>query len=420
MGQYSESIIVREILFLARYSGLMKIDNKQVRQLWLAGQGLGGAPTGKLSGPEGVMAIIRALGFVQLDTIQNVTRAHHHILWSRNQNYREPMLDQLLGTHRQVFEHFTHDASVLPVEYYPYWKRQLARMDAQVRRQKWYRSGLRKADLTAIIDRIRAEGPLCTRAFDTKVKGKKEMWARPPHKKALDAMWYSGELATSHRENFTKFYDLAERVIAPEHYGTDHSDTDQIDWLCRGALERLSFGTLGDIQRFWDAVSAPEVKAWAATAAKNTTDHLMPVELQGADGSWSPAFAAPDIAARMAALSASSSRLRIINPFDPAVRDRARLMRLFGFEYRNEMFVPAKDRRWGYYVYPLLEGDRFVGRMEAKADRKKGTVTVTGLWREERVKWTDARQQKLAAELARFGRLIGADRVEWACSPIPD
>lgn len=394
----------------------MKISNKQARQLWLAGQGLGRSPTGKLSGPEGVLAIIRALGFVQLDTIQNVTRAHHHILWSRNQNYREPMLDQLLGEHRQIFEHFTHDASVLPVEYYPYWKRQLARMDAQVRRHKWYRSGLTEADLTLIKDRIRVEGPLCTRDFETKVTGNKEMWARPPHKKALDAMWYSGELATSHRENFIKFYDLAERVIAPEHYSADHSDATQIDWLCRGALDRLGFGTHGEIQRFWDAVSAPEVKAWAAKAV----DHLVPVELQGADGSWSAAFAAPDIDARLNAATKPSSRLRIINPFDPAVRDRARLSRLFGFEYKNEMFVPAKDRRWGYYVYPLLEGDRFVGRMEAKADRKQGVVTVVKLWCEEGVHWTGARAAKLDAELARLARFAGLETIFWACPRQPD
>jgi len=390
----------------------MKINNKNARRLWLMGHGLADAPTGKLD----VMAIIRSLGFVQLDTIQNVTRAHHHILWSRNQNYREPMLDQLLGEHRQVFEHFTHDASVLPVEFYPYWKRQLARMGAKVRSSKWYGTSLKRADISAIKDRIKAEGPLCTRDFDTQVKGKKEMWARPPHKKALDAMWYSGELATSHRENFIKFYDLAERVIAPEHYETDHSDEDQINWLCREALSRIGFGTLGEIQRFWDAVSAPEVKAWAGAAS----DDLMPVELEAADGSWTTAFAAPDIGVRLTALNAPTGRLRIINPFDPAVRDRVRLSRLFGFDYKNEMFVPAKDRRWGYYVYPLLEGDRFVGRMEAKADRKKGAVTVTGLWREPRVKWSEARQQKLASELVRFGRLIGAETTEWACSPMPD
>jgi len=361
------------------------------------------------------MAIIRSLGFVQLDTIQNVTRAHHHILWSRNQNYREPMLDQLLGKERSIFEHFTHDASVLPTEYYPYWQRQFARMGERVRSSSWYGSGLKDDDLQAIKARITAEGPLSTRDFDTKVKGKKEMWARPPHKKALDAMWYSGELATAHRESFIKYYDLRERVIAPEHRGADHPDAHQIDWLCRGALDRLSFGTLGEIQRFWDAVSAAEVKAWASAAP----GAMVSVLLENADGSWSQAFAPPDIEGRIADVSAPTSRLRILNPFDPAVRDRARLSRLFGFDYKNEMFVPAAQRKWGYYVYLLLEGDRFIGRAEIKADRAKGAVTVTGLWRESHVQWTKGRQQKLDAELARFARLAGIRATAWDCPREP-
>ncbi|HCX11291.1 MAG TPA: hypothetical protein DHU81_13325, partial [Hyphomonas sp.] len=114
------------------------------------------------------------------------------------------------------------------------------------------------------------------------------------------------------------------------------------------------------------------------------------------------AYATPDIETRLATAPAPTSRLRILNPFDPAVRDRNRLERLFGFDYRNEMFVPAAKRRWGYYVYPLLEGDRFTGRIEIKADRAKGWMSVTGLWPEPNVKWTPARHDKLNAELTRF------------------
>ncbi len=106
--------------------------------------------------------------------------------------------------------------------------------------------------------------------------------------------------------------------------------------------------------------------------------------------------------------------MRILNPFDPAIRDRTRLERLFGFEYRNEMFVPKTKRKWGYYVYPLLEGVRFVGRVELKADRNAGWLRVTGFWPENGVKWAAARQQKLEAELQRFARFVGIKTVEWA------
>ena len=99
--------------------------------------------------------------------------------------------------------------------------------------------------------------------------------------------------------------------------------------------------------------------------------------------------------------------MRIINPFDPAIRDRQRLRRLFGFEYRNEMFVPRAQRRWGYYVYPLLEADRFVGRIELKGDRGEGRMRVTGFWSEPGIKWTNNRTGRLHAELRRFARLAG-------------
>ena len=91
----------------------LRISHRDARRLWLGGQGLAETPTGKLD----LDALIKRLGFVQLDTIQVVSRAHHHILWSSNQNYREPMLNKALAKHRDVFEHFTHDASVIPIDF---------------------------------------------------------------------------------------------------------------------------------------------------------------------------------------------------------------------------------------------------------------------------------------------------------------
>jgi hypothetical protein len=379
----------------------LKISNRDARRLWLNSQGLAAAPIGRLD----LLEIIRNLGFVQLDTIRNVTRAHHHILWSRNQNYREPMLNRLLAKDRMVFEHFTHDASVLPMEFYPMWQRQFRRLGDRVSRSDFYRTELASEEIAAIKARIKAEGALSTHAFDTKITGKKEMWARPPHKKALDHMWYAGELTTSHRDNFIKYYDLTERVIPEHHRETEHEDAAQIDWLCRNALDRLGFGSPGDIQRFWAATSAPEVKAWTA----NVADELVPVELQTAQGDWFKAFAPADIESRLAENVKPTSRLRILSPFDPVIRDRTRLSRLFGFDYRIEIFVPAAKRKWGYYVYPLLEGDRMVGRIELKADRKAGELRLLKLWQEEGVRWTSAREDKLDAELCRLARFIGAD-----------
>lgn len=388
---------------------LLEISNRDARRLWLSAQGLADTPTGPLD----TMAIIRQLGFVQLDTIRAVERAHHHIIWSRNNRYREHMLNPLLADDRSLFEHYTHDASVIPTEFYPMWQRQFRRKKDRIGASDWFRSMCGPAERAAIKARIADEGPLSTHAFDTKVEGKKEMWQRPPHKLALDYMWYAGELATSHRQGFTKFYDLAERVIPDHIRAQSHEDAAQVDWLCHAALNRLGFGSLTEIRRFWEATEVSEVKAWAENAA------LIAVKLQATDGSWSSALAPADIEKRLATAAPPTSRLRILNPFDPVVRDRDRLKRLFGFDYRIEIFVPAAKRQWGYYVFPLLEGDRFIGRIEAKADRAKATLEIIALWREASVKWTAPRARKLEAELERFARFAGLDSVSWACSATP-
>jgi len=370
--------------------------------------GLSATPTGKLD----LALLIAQLGFVQLDTIRVVARAHDHILWSRNQNYRPKMLDKLLADERGIFEHFTHDASVLPIQFYPMWRRQFQRLEAKVRGWEWHRGMLDKSGRNTIKDRIHAEGPLSTDAFDTKIPAtKKKVWARPPHKLALDYMWYAGELATSHRENFRKFYDLTERVIPADLLAAHHDDDTQIDWLSRAALDRLSFGSEGEIQRFWDATNRAETKAWIEARR----EELIEVAIQTTDKIWHNALAPADIETRLANTPAPTSRLRILNPFDPAIRDRKRLARLFGFDYTVEMFVPAAKRKWGYYVFPLLEGDRFVGRADIKADRKAGQLNVLNVWAEPGIKWTNTRAVKLQTELERLAKLTDVSSVTWQC-----
>lgn len=364
-----------------------------------------------------MLGLIEQLGFVQLDTIRVVARAHDHILWSRNQSYREPMLNSLLADERSIFEHFTHDASVLPMAFYPYWNRQFIRLEKKVRGWEWHRGMLDADGREHLKTRIRAEGPLSTESFDSTLSKntKAKMWSRPPHKLALDYMWYAGELSTAHRQNFKKFYDLTERVIPPDLRAIRHSDETQIDWLARNALSRLGFGNASEIQQFWAAMSRQETNQWIESKKAD----LVPVEIQSADQSWYSAFALPDIQARLETCPAPTTRLRIINPFDPAIRDRKRLARLFGFEFTVEMFVPAAKRKWGYYVYPLLEGDRFIGRAEVRADRKSKTLTLENLWAEAGIGWTSARIGKLQSELARLGKLVNTETCVWAC-PVPE
>jgi hypothetical protein len=136
------------------------------------------------------------------------------------------------------------------------------------------------------------------------------------------------------------------------------------------------------------------------------------IAVEGADGSQRAAFARPDILAIAEAAPTPPARLRVLSPFDPALRDRARAEFLFGFHYRIEVFVPEPKRRWGYYVFPVLEGDRLTGRLDAKAHRAEGTLRVHAFWPEAGVQLTKARTAKLMAELDRLARFSGCNQVE--------
>ncbi|MCH1482623.1 MAG: winged helix DNA-binding domain-containing protein [Alphaproteobacteria bacterium] len=379
----------------------LHIGNSQLRQLWLAAHGLASVPSGTVD----VMSIIRRLGFLQIDTVRNVVRAQDHILWSRNHRYREDMVWDALRR-RELFEHFTHDASLIPMDVYPLWQRQFHRLGEKAARAEWYQSGLAQAETEAIHARIKAEGPLSTHAFDS-ARDSTEMWSRPPHKKALEQMWYAGVLGTAERRNFVKYYDLGARVFPP--VPPDRPDAKAAGaMLCDLAMDRMGIANAGEIRRFWEAVPPDEVRDWIASR------DLIAARVQAADGTWQDSWAVPDLTARLEGLLPPSTRMRIINPFDPAIRDRKRLQRIFGFEYTNEMFVPQAKRKWGYYVYPLLEGDRFVGRLEAKADRDAGLLRVTGFWPETGVRWGQGRAARLSAELDRFARLAGVQALPFA------
>jgi len=378
------------------------LSNSAARRLWLERHGLFYSPTGPLDVPQ----IGHALGFVQLDSIRHVERAHDHILWSRNQSYRAGGLDKHLQE-RDFFEHFTHDASLIPMRFLPMWQRQFQRHAEKIVQAGWWKNMPDEEGRAALKARIAREGPLSTKDFESEGPRPKAMWHRPAHKLGLDYMWYAGELATSYREKFIKYYDLAERIFPEDLRGVRLSHDEQIDWLCRAALERLGFASSGEIQRFWGACSATEVKTWLSTHQ----GALMSVSIELADKSVAQGWALPSIEQRLAKLGAPSQFMRLLNPFDPTIRDRKRTERLFGFSYRNEIFVPEAQRQWGYYVYPLLEGERFVGRVLLRADRKAGSLHIMRLWPEDGVRWGTERERKWQAEFRRFARFAGLEPV---------
>ncbi len=385
-----------------------RIDNKTARALFLARHGLAEPPSGPGKGAD-LQGVIDRLGFVQVDSINTVSRAHHMILHARRTGYRERNLAYLHDRDRGVFEHWTHDASMISMQFHPHWRLKFRRDEARLDRQ-WRlsrRDGFHDK-LDVVLKRISDHGP-CSSAEvgEDETRGSGGWWDWHPSKTALEFLWRTGRLSVTRREGFRKIYDLTEKVIPAHLLAADQTDAETVDWACRSALDRLGFATSGELAAFWDLITPAEAKDWTVRALAR--GEIAEVDIEQADGSMRRSFAWPGLADE--APPVLSNRLRILSPFDPAIRDRKRIERLFGYHYRIEIFVPEPKRQYGYYVFPILEGDHLTGRIDMKADRDTDRLCVKALWPERGIRLGRDREDRLNTALARAARLAGVQDI---------
>ena len=389
---------------------LPPLPNAVARRIFLDRHALAEAPSGPAKG-QTLADLIGRIGFVQVDSINTVERAHHMILWSRRHTYQPVALKQLLETDRALWEHWTHDASILPVSVYGHWKHRFETDRTRLVRQwtGWQRAGFHEK-FDEVLTRIQDHGPVTSADVGAgETRGKGGWWDWHPSKAALEYLWRVGELAVTRRDGFRKVYDLSERVI-PDHYRTSVHETEEtLDWACSSALNRLGFGSSGEIAAYWALISPKAAREWCHAAM--TQGQIIEVEIEGADGTLRKAFVRPETLVETPA--EPTSRLRILSPFDPALRDRKRAEHLFGFRYRIEVFVPEPKRIFGYYVFPVLEGARLIGRIDAKAYRDAKTLRVAAFWPEPGQRITTQRRKQLQSELDRLARFSGCERVEF-------
>lgn len=389
----------------------MRLNNRQSRQVFLHASGLLEQPVGPGRGDD-LLALIHSLGFVQVDSVRTVERAHDMILFARRPAYRPQHLPPLLERDRQLFEHWTHDAAVIPTAFWPHWRMRFARDRHHLssRWKQWRREGFMEK-IDTVLRHVREHGPVSSADVgkdETRKSG--GWWDWHPSKTALEFLWRSGQLSVTRRDGFRKVYDLTDRVIPAAIRDNHPSEAQSIDWLCNAAMDRLGFATSGEIAAFWDSVTPAEARAWAD--AQRASGALVPITVTGWDGAERACLARPDLDQTCKTLPDAPGRIRVLSPFDPALRDRKRAERLFGFHYRIEIFVPAAKRRYGYYVFPLMEGGRMIGRIDMA--RKDGVLAVTALWPEPDIRWGRSRQSRLEAELARVARFAGLSDVQYS------
>ena len=343
---------------------LASLSLEQARKAVLLSQGI--HKEHKLgSGQNATLKAIENLGYVQIDTISVVERAHHHTLWSRANGYQALHLDQLLEK-RQVFEYWSHAAAYLPMRDFRYslpYKHEIASG------AKHWRNKDKKL-MALVLKRIAEEGPLQARNFERARKGETGWWEWKPAKIALEQLFIEGELMIARRQGFQKVYDLPERIL-PTHVDTSRPSTKEFyDHLIDRYLQANAVGSAAQIA-YLRRGHKPKV---AKRCAQLVEDGKL-IELNIGQNHYYATSAIEQLLSN----KLSRSRVKILSPFDNLLIQRKRTKELFDFDYLIECYVPAKKRQYGYFCLPLLWGQQFAGRMDAKIERRTGVLTIRKL-----------------------------------------
>ncbi len=344
-----------------------------------------------------VREIVEHLGYVQIDTISVIERAHHHTLWNRNNGYDQATLDELQRVDRAVFEYWGHAASILPMRDYRYY---LPLMKRKFRKdaREWLGIDTHDKIMTEVLDRIRDEGALASKDFaDHRKNGNAGWWDWKPAKRALELLFWGGELMISRRENFHRLYDLTERVLPDTVDTTLPTDEELGRFLVLTALRAHGICTEKDIfehlfitsktvigKAIQDMVSDGEIKE-VAIESLNEPWYVLPEALENDDLTEKP-----------------PTGCRLLSPFDNTVILRDRVLKLYGFDYKIECYVPAPKRVYGYFTTPILYDGKFMGRIDPKADRKKKTLILRNIAFEPNIEISDDFLHALSQALKDF------------------
>jgi uncharacterized protein len=383
---------------------VIRLSAQAARLLMVAAQGLDRRPR-RRPGKEDVLAAIRRMGVLQIDTISVVARSPYLVLFSRLGPYEPAWLDELLAEGR-LFEYWAHEASMLAIEDYGLLRHRMLEPE----RMGWkYRAewvAAHRHELDRVLAWVREHGAVRSADFERRDGAASGWWEWKPEKRALEALFTAGALMVARRQSFQRIYDLRERVHpswSDEQLPSREEAERQLVLRSVRALGVTSARRVADYYRM-DRRRTP-----ALVEELGKRGALVEARVAGwKDVAWiHPEHA--ELADRAADGQLRATLTTLLSPFDPLVWDRARALELFGFDYRIECYTPASKRRWGYFVLPILRRGALVGRLDAKAHRGDGVFEVKSLYLEEGVRPSDA----LLADIARALR----EAAHWHTTP---
>ena len=382
----------------------VELSLSAARALHLAAQDML-APRRRRASKLDVLAAIRRMGMLQIDTISVVARSPYLVLWSRLGDYEPGWLDELLAE-GQLFEYWAHEACFLPIEDYGLYRHRMLDPEAMGWKYsaKWMRE--RADEVAALLAHVREKGPVRSSDFE-RSDGKGEgWWEWKVEKRSLEALFTAGELMIARRHHFQRIYDLAERVHPGWHDGRMPSLQEVRRSFVLQAVRALGLAKA----------------AWIPDYHRTRRPHPDPAQmaeqgllLRARVAGWKdPVYIHPEHAelARQAMEGRLAPRLTsLLSPFDPIVWDRRRALDLFGFDYRLECYTPAEKRRYGYFTLPILRRGCLVGRVDAKAHRKTGEFELRSVHLEPGVRASARLVDDVAGAVLRCARWHGCPQV---------
>ncbi|MEH6452255.1 MAG: crosslink repair DNA glycosylase YcaQ family protein [Psychromonas sp.] len=380
---------------------MKSLSLSQARKLLLISQGLAGSKSQSAeskTGPKSyakTLAVCESLGYVQIDTISVVQRAHHHTLWSRNPNYQVDHIEQLISD-KKVFEYWSHAAAYLPMKHYRF---SLPRKGALKSGQQkhWFRQDQKL--MANILSRIDHEGPLMAKDFVSKGQ-KNNGWGSSPTKQALESLFMQGDLMISGRKNFHKIYDLTHRVLPNDLDSAMPNQQEHGQFLVMNFLSAQGFGTISEITYLLKNI---KIQVSEAINALLESEEIEQITINGIDY-----FSRCDALALLNKRF-NGKQLNILSPFDNLLIQRKRASAIFGFDYLLECYVPAQKRQYGYFCLPILWDGKLVARADCKADKKASSLNVIHLFIEPTLKNKAAFMTAFEQTLSAFSQFNGCD-----------
>jgi uncharacterized protein YcaQ len=357
-------------------------------------------------------AVIGRFGYLQLDTVSVAgARSHAIVLLSRLEGLDPSVGEELLRPGAPLFEYWGHEASWIPLSLYPAFEFRRR----EFRRHPWWGDlvGHHPKEAAELRRRIREGGAL--RSAEMEGRASKGWWDLSTVKRIAAALWSSGELAVRERRNFQRTYDLAERVIPDELRRRPLPTAEGLEALLLSALEGHGWATTGTLSSTWRLKNRkPEILATLRRLEEKGA--VLSCAVESEEGALSTGWIRPadrELAAHLERARPRGDRPVLLSPFDPLLWDRARVSRLFGFDALLEIFKPAPQRVYGYYCLPVLAGERLVGRVDLKAERKRGALRVLSCHLEEGDAATRKRDRHAArTAVARYAAALGL-KPEW-------